>query len=135
MEARLQSRRLRRYAEEIWSATYILLGLRYSRELARQLLHGVRSMKESVTYQAILEEGEAMGEVKGALAEARKFLLRQGRVRFGPPDALVVAALEGIGSLERLEELGERLLSAANWEELLGLSAPRRPHAQRRRKA
>jgi predicted transposase YdaD len=139
MEARLQSRRLRRYVEEIWSATYILLGLRYSRELAGQLLRGVRSMKESVTYQAILEEGEAKGEAKGkvagALSEARKFLLRQGAIRFGPPAARVTAALEGIADVERLEELGERLLSAASWEELLGLPAPRRTHSRRRLKA
>jgi predicted transposase YdaD len=139
MEARLQARRLRPHAEEVWSATYILLGLRYSRELARHLLRGVRSMKESVTYQAILEEGEAKGEAKGkvegALAEARKFVLRQGRVRFGPPDTRVMAAVEGIADVERLEELGERLLSAASWQELLGLPAPRRQQPRRRPKA
>jgi hypothetical protein len=131
MEARLQRRRLQPHAEEVWSATYILLGLRYSRELARQLLRGTRSMKESVTYQAILEEGEE----KGALAEARKFLLRMGRSRFGPPNAPVTAAVERIADVERLEELGERLLSAATWEELLGLPVPRRPRSRRRPRA
>src|SRR5262249_32747688 len=44
MAARLAARRVRPRAEEVWSATYILLGLRYSRELARHLLRGVRSM-------------------------------------------------------------------------------------------
>jgi predicted transposase YdaD len=132
MEARLQARRLRPHVEEVWSATYILLGLRYSRELARHLLRGVRSMKESVTYQAILEEGEEKGALKGALAEARKFVLRQGRVRFGPPDARATAAVERIADIERLEELGERLLNAASWEELLALPAPRRPRTRRR---
>src|SRR5260370_15948761 len=73
--ARVCGGRLRKYAEDIWSAAFILLGLRYSRELARHLLRGVRSMKESVTYQAILEEGEEKGKIEGALAEARKFLL------------------------------------------------------------
>jgi predicted transposase YdaD len=131
MEARLQATRLRPHAEEVWSATYILLGLRYSRELARHLLRGVRSMKESVTYQAILEEGEE----KGALAEARKIVLRLGRNRFGPPDARVTAAVEAIADVERLEELGERLLSAASWDELLGLPAPSRPQPRRRPKA
>ena len=88
-------------------------------------------MKESVTYQAILEEGEE----KGALAEARKIVLRLGRNRFGPPDARVTAAVEAIADVERLEELGERLLSAASWDELLGLPAPRRPQPRRRPKA
>jgi predicted transposase YdaD len=31
-------------------------------------------MKESSTYQAILEEGRAEGEVQGAIAEAKKAL-------------------------------------------------------------
>jgi predicted transposase YdaD len=135
MEARLEARQLRPHAEDVWSATYILLGLRYSRELARHLLRGVRSMKESVTYQAILEEGEEKGVLKGALAEARKIVLRQGRVRFGPPDAQAMAALERIADIERLEELSERLLSAASWQELLGLPAPRRPRPRRRPEA
>ena len=62
--------RLRREAPpaeglELLVATYTLLGLRYDRSLADQLLRGVREMHESVTYQAILEEGEARGEARG----------------------------------------------------------------------
>ena len=87
-------------------------------------------MKESVTYQAILEEGEE----KGALAKARKFVLRLGGSRFGPPEARVTAALEAITDVERLEELGERLLKVATWQELLP-PPPRRPPARRRPKA
>ena len=37
-------------AGTLWSSSYILMGLRYSREFASQLLKGVRAMKESVTY-------------------------------------------------------------------------------------
>src|SRR5205807_1262841 len=40
-------------ARELWAATYILLGLRYSPEMADALLQGVISMEESTTYQAI----------------------------------------------------------------------------------
>jgi predicted transposase YdaD len=135
MEARLQARRLRPHAEDVWSATYILLGLRYWRELARHPLRGVSSMKESVTYQAILEGGEEKGVLKGALAEARKIVLRLGGKRFGPPNAQATAALERIADIGRLEELSERLLSAGSWQELLGLPAPRRPQPRRRPKA
>lgn len=127
MEERLSQRRLRRQAEGVWATTYLLLGLRFSRELARELLRRVRSMEESVTYQAILEEGEA----KGAIDEARKFLLLQGANRFGSPDAATVAALERIKDLHRLEELGVRLLDAAGWRELLGPTA-RRPAKRRK---
>lgn len=91
-------------------------------------------MKESVTYQAILEEGEEKGRRAGALAEARKFLLRQGQSRFGRPSARVAASVEAIADLERLEALGERLLQVGSWDDLLGPPA-RRPTRRRRPKA
>jgi predicted transposase YdaD len=127
MEARLSGRQARGLAESLWSATYILMGLRYSRELARQLLQGVRSMRESVTYQAILEEGEA----KGAVAEAKKFILLQGSSRLGAPDGATKAALERLDDVQRLEELGVRLLTATSWRELLDRPASRRRPGRR----
>src|SRR5439155_20388219 len=64
-------------ATMLWAATYILMGLRYSPALPAQLLSGVLSMKESTTYQAILEEGRAEGEVRGSVKEAKKVLFLQ----------------------------------------------------------
>ncbi len=59
------------------------MGLRYDRALIEQLLQEVRGMKESVTYQAIVEEGVAKGReegvVKGRMEEARRILFRLGR--------------------------------------------------------
>src|SRR5579871_2239564 len=59
----------------LWTAAYLLMGLRYERRLIHRLLKGVRGMKESTTYQEILEEGEAKGIEKGIergkTAEAR----------------------------------------------------------------
>src|SRR5207253_2343305 len=72
-------------AKELWFAAYILMGLRYERAMVQSLLRGVVNMKESVTYQAILEEGEA----KGKAEEARKMLLLQGREQFGEPSATI----------------------------------------------
>jgi Domain of unknown function (DUF4351) len=72
-------------------------------------------MKESLTYQAIVEEGREEGRVE----EARAMLLRQGNKRFGAPSAPARAALEAISNIERLELLGERLLDAEGWDELL----------------
>ena len=83
-------------------------------------------MRESVTYQAILEEGEAKGAVKGAVTEARKLLLLQGTERFGPPDRPTRDALEGIHDLQRLEALVVRLLYVGSWQELLGSRPGRR---------
>jgi hypothetical protein len=145
MAQRLQSRRLRRYAEEVWSETYILLGLRYSPEFAQQLLRGVRAMKESSTYQAILEEGEAegkrkgeaigmrKGEQQGALAEARKILRIQGEARFGAPNPQSAAVMDSLNQLGQLEQLLVRLHQCASWDELLeGVHAGRT--SRRRRK-
>ena len=109
-----------RQAAELWSAAYILMGLRYQDALIQTLLRGVMSLEESVTYQAILRKGEARGEARGRATEARRMLLAQGRARFGKPSARVVAALEDLSDLDQLEELGVRLLQASSWEELLG---------------
>jgi predicted transposase YdaD len=103
----------------LWAATYILMGLRYSPALPAQLLSGVLSMQESTTYQAILEEGRAQGEARGAVHEARKLIFLQARERFGPPPVELGKAFLAINDLQRLEELGVRLLRAASWEELL----------------
>src|SRR5207244_1176241 len=65
MERRLDAEAPPADARELRTATYILMGLRYPRDMVRQLLKGVRSMKESDTYQAILEEGFEKGIEKG----------------------------------------------------------------------
>ena len=66
-------------------------------------------MKESVTYQGILEEGEAIGEapgrVIGALEALRGSLLKLGTSLFGKPDRKTQAALEAIDSTEKLDSL------------------------------
>ena len=99
----------------LWTATAVLMGLRYPRDLVIQLLQGVHAMKESSFYQGILEEGR----VEGALLEAAKLLLRSGRARFGLPNKETVAAIEAIRDLNRLEQLHERLLAVSTWQELL----------------
>jgi hypothetical protein len=119
-------------AATLWTSTYILMGLRYPQEFAAQLLRGVRAMKESSTYQAILQEGEAKGEArgeargrvegeaKGRVEGERNVLLRLGARRFGEPDAFTLETIQAITSLERLDQLNDRLLEAENWSELLG---------------
>ena len=123
MEERIREEASPADAGELWTGTYVLMGLRYPREMAVQLLKGVRGMKESVTYMEIFEEGEAKGEAKGKaegeVKGERNLLLRLGRKRFGEPDAATLAILEAITSLERLEQLAERLLEVESWAELL----------------
>jgi len=96
-------------------ATFVLTGLRVNREQARSIFQGVRAMRESDTYQAILDEGRAEGRAEGA----QRLLLRQGRKRLGEPDEATRHALEGINDLDRLDRISERLLEASTWQELL----------------
>jgi predicted transposase YdaD len=121
----------------LWTATYVLMGLRYPLDLAARLLQGVRAMKESVTYQAIvaegLAEGLAQGRAEGAVQEAKKFLLLMGHKRFGPPGAQTSAAIEAISDLDQLEQMGERLLEASSWEELLARPDSRRRTGKRKK--
>jgi predicted transposase YdaD len=134
MGRRLGGRRVRRQAAVVWAAAYVLLGLRYSAALAAQLFRGVVSMKESSTYQAILEEGRQKGRregreegrTEGAVAEARKALRLVGDGAIGEPDARTAAIIERLDDLGRLEELLTRVRTAVSWQELLGPPAPRR---------
>jgi hypothetical protein len=76
-------------------------------------------MRESSTYQAILDEGREEGQVQGALREARKILLRQGGHKFGKPEPAVETAIQAITDLDRLERMSDRLLTVTTWHDLL----------------
>jgi predicted transposase YdaD len=108
-------------AAKLWTATYLLMGLRYSEEIALHILEGVANMQQSATYQAILREGRNEGLIEGRLTGERQLLIRQGTERFGQPDAATVAAIEAIEELNRLESLGERILepNLHGWDDLL----------------
>src|SRR5438874_956004 len=81
----------------LWTATYVLMGLRYDEALADELLRGVLAMEESVTYQAIIRkgkaEGRAEGEAKGRAEGAQRILVRIGTKALGNPDAETTAAI------------------------------------------
>jgi hypothetical protein len=129
MKWRLEHEALPRDAADLWSATYILMGLRYEQALVERLLQGVLAMKESVTYQAIIEEGAA----KGKREEARRMLLLFGRDKLGEPSAAAQAALDALADVNRLEELAQHIHRAGSWDELLGLPGPR-PRLPRRKR-
>jgi predicted transposase YdaD len=111
MKERLSHERRRQRVRDLWAATYVLLGLRYSDAFANLLFQEVLGMEESTTYQAIIR--------KGCLAEARRILLRLGQKRFGPSDDVTEADLNAIDDVQRLEELSERVYEVGSWQELL----------------
>jgi hypothetical protein len=68
-------------------------------------------MKDSVTYQAIVEEG---------MVKARQDdILRLGSKKFGAPGAAAEQSLRGITDPERLARLLDRLLDVSSWHDLL----------------
>jgi hypothetical protein len=75
-------------------------------------------LSEWLTFEEIFEKGVMEGE----LWVARRFLLRQGRKKFGPPGPHVEPTIEAINDLERLRRMAERLLTVTIWDELLATS-------------
>jgi hypothetical protein len=65
MRVRLDREASPRSARELWLSTRILLGLHHDRAFAAALLKGVLDMRESTTFQEIVEIGEARGEALG----------------------------------------------------------------------
>jgi hypothetical protein len=88
-------------------------------------------MKESTTYQAILQEGMEEGIKQGALFETKKLLQLAGEQQFGAPDARSKAALERIQDGRLLEAMILRLPDAAGWADLLDHASPRRRKGRR----
>ena len=72
-------------------------------------------MRDSSTYQAIVEEGLAQGRAEGE----RRLLLLVGETRFGPPDDATRSRLEAITDADFLERLARRLMIVSSWSELL----------------
>jgi predicted transposase/invertase (TIGR01784 family) len=101
-----------RQRPEISAYTQILAGLKYNKDLIRQLFQE-GMMRESVIYQEILAEGEQRGEQRGEQqgrkAEGQLLILRQLTRRVGELPQEVRSQIETL-SLEQLENLGEALL-------------------------
>jgi hypothetical protein len=108
---RLEAESSPEQTKDLLTAAYVLTGLRVQRDVSLEVFKGVRAMRDSDTYMAILEEGREL--------EARRLLLLQGEERFGPPPEAIAARMNAITDLDRLERIGRRLLTAGGWEELL----------------
>ena len=99
-------------ARKLLTAAFLLTGLRVPRDVARQIFRGVRAMRDSDTYLAIIDEGRE--------EQAREDILFLGSERFGSPDETTSATLGAIADLDRLKRIFRRCLHASNWQDLLG---------------
>jgi hypothetical protein len=100
---------------DLWAATFVLSGLRMPRHEAVGLFKGVLGMKESTTYQYIIEEGEKLGVVKGV----HRTILALGEDKFGKPSLAIVKRLKALDDLDRLDRISRNMLHAKSWKELL----------------
>jgi hypothetical protein len=98
-------------ASELLTATAILMGMRFNKDLVIRLIEEVGAMEESVIYQHIIEKGLLKGE--------RRALLLLGSQRFGTPSPALQAALDGVDDVGCLERMMERLHLAVDWDDLL----------------
>jgi predicted transposase YdaD len=131
MRTRIEDLRDRPLAMKLWSAAYLLMGLRFDRALIDNVLSGVVQMEESVTYQAILQrglergiqqgraEGRAEGLTEGRAEEAVAMLLIFAEQKLGAPNAEQQAALRAITDPTRIEALCKKLRDVSTWDELL----------------
>lgn len=110
-------------AEKILAAALVLAGLRLDEDGMNELRGRLRMTNfetESSYVRLLLREGREEGKVEGA----RRMLIRQGQERFGPAAEAVRQSIEAVTDLDRLEQLGVRLLLVSSWDELLADAPP-----------
>ncbi|MES1021421.1 DUF4351 domain-containing protein [Gloeocapsa sp. BRSZ] len=102
--------------QNVAAYTQILAGLRFEKDLIRQLL-SEETMQESVIYQDILQKGEQKGEQRGEQREAFTYTLRLINRRFGNIDSSLTERIR-ILSTNQLETLGEALFDLTSLADL-----------------
>ncbi len=76
----------------------------------QDLVKDSSKMKESLTYQMIVDEGKEIGR--------HDMVLGQGRKRLGEPSELQIARLNQITNRDQLLGLAERIYYVSTWDEL-----------------
>jgi predicted transposase/invertase (TIGR01784 family) len=107
----------RREQDNLTAATSILAGLQLEKQTIERLMRSP-GMRESTMYQAILQEGEAVGRATGERDLVLKLLAR----KVGNLSPELISRVSSL-NLDRLEALGEALLdftSLADLESWLG---------------
>jgi predicted transposase/invertase (TIGR01784 family) len=94
--------------QEISTCTQFLAGLRFDKDVIRQLFReGI--MRESVIYQEILQEGREEGREEGKQAEAIALIMRLLPRRIGTVEPELQERIQEL-SVPQLEDLAEALL-------------------------
>ena len=102
-------------ADELRTDAYVFAGVRFSTKKLEDLVKGAaRHMKNSSTYQHILNEGKADA--------TRDLLIRFAQKRLGVPSSATQAKLDSIMDASALTALIDRLDSVEAWDDLLATS-------------
>jgi hypothetical protein len=88
-----------------------------------------RGLKVQTIREAWIEEGLREGVKKGEIKGVRGLILHLGRKKLGEPPAEVVAALNGMTDMDRLESVLDRVGQVPDWQALLAEVAPSPPQA------
>ncbi|NJK65688.1 MAG: DUF4351 domain-containing protein [Microcoleus sp. SU_5_3] len=114
---------------DLLACTQVLAGLRFEKALLRQLFRK-ETMRESVIYQEIREdgllEGRQLGLLEGRKDEALSFLTRQLTRRIGAIAPQISEQIQTL-SVEELEDLGEALLDFSEPSDLTNWLSDRQP--------
>lgn len=120
IDRRLLKEAPKKQADQLRAATTVLMGLRHSDEMIQHVLQGTSAMWEKIYEDSSVVQASMKRAADAAtVAHARAQLLRLGKARFGPPAAAHRATINAIAELDRLDALGERLLTANSWKDLL----------------
>jgi hypothetical protein len=100
-------------ARHVLTSTFVLTGLRLTREQSINVFRRVPAVEDSTTYQYILEQG--------AVKAMRRLLLRQGAAKFGAPTKKVETTIQelDVDDLPRLERMVDHLATATSWNDVL----------------
>jgi hypothetical protein len=100
-------------AVRLMTATFILTGMRVRKESLSGVFEGARVMHKTTAWDQAVDEGMLKGELR--------LLLTIGRRHLGEPDEETQAALGKIKDPDRLNRMGEAILSNKTWEALLNI--------------
>jgi predicted transposase/invertase (TIGR01784 family) len=106
----------RKLQADISAMSYILAGLVLDRDRVGRIIRR-DIMRESVTYQEILAEGEVKGKTQGRVEEARALIVRLLTRKLGKIGSNLLTRIEAL-PLERVESLGEDLLDFTSIDNL-----------------
>jgi len=108
---RLEKEAEPRQKKLLLTAAFVLTGLRIKRNQALQVFAGVRAMRESDTFLAILDEGREI--------QARRDIRLLPEEHLGEPDEQTLTHLEGITDIDRLERIIKKVGKVPSWRDLL----------------